>query len=192
MANTTKWVLDPTHSEINFKVKHLMISNVKGGFQNFEATLLSDGDDFRKASVSASIDAASISTNQADRDAHLRSADFFDVENHPAITFEGTSCTRFDEENYRLTGQLTIRGVSREVSLDVEFGGIGTDPWGNEKAGFSFSGQINRKDFGLNWNAALEAGGVLVGEEVKISGEVQLVKQAEVKTNANEQLEAAV
>ncbi len=192
MANTTKWVLDPTHSEINFKVKHLMISNVKGGFQNFEATLLSDGDDFRKASVSASIDAASISTNQADRDAHLRSADFFDVENHPAITFEGTSCTRFDEENYRLTGQLTIRGVSREVSLDVEFGGIGTDPWGNEKAGFSFSGQINRKDFGLNWNAALEAGGVLVGEEVKISGEVQLVKQAEVKTNANVQLEAAV
>ncbi len=192
MANTTKWVLDPTHSEINFKVKHLMISNVKGGFQNFEATLLSDGDDFRKASVSASIDAASISTNQADRDAHLRSADFFDVENHPAITFEGTSCTRFDEENYRLTGQLTIRGVSREVSLDVEFGGIGTDPWSNEKAGFSFSGQINRKDFGLNWNAALEAGGVLVGEEVKISGEVQLVKQAEVKTNANVQLEAAV
>lgn len=192
MANTTKWILDPTHSEIHFKVKHLMISNVKGGFQNFEATLLSDGDDFRKASVSASIDAASISTNQADRDAHLRSADFFDVENHPAITFEGTSCTRFDEENYRLTGQLTIRGVSREVSLDVEFGGIGTDPWGNEKAGFSFSGQINRKDFGLNWNAALEAGGVLVGEEVKISGEVQLVKQVEVRADANIQLEATV
>ncbi len=179
MANTTKWVLDPTHSELNFKVKHLMISNVKGSFQNFEATLLSDDDDFRKASVSVNIEAASIFTNQADRDAHLRSADFFDVENHPNITFQGTSCTRFDEENYRLTGQLTIRGISREVSLDVEFGGTGTDPWGNEKAGFSISGQINRKDFDLNWNAALEAGGVLVGEEVKFSAEVQFVKQAQ-------------
>lgn len=179
MSNTTKWVLDPTHSELNFKVKHLMISNVKGEFQKFEIALHSDGDDFRKASVSVKIDAASIYTNQADRDAHLRSADFFDVENYPTITFEGTSCSRFDEENYRLVGQLTIRGISREVSLSVEFGGIGTDPWGNVKAGFSISGQINRKDFGLNWNNTLEAGGVLVGEEVKISGEVQLVKQAQ-------------
>jgi polyisoprenoid-binding protein YceI len=178
MAITTKWVLDPTHSELNFKVKHLMISNVKGEFQNFEATLLSEGEDFRKASVSVKVDAASIFTNQADRDAHLRSADFFDVENFPSITFESISCTRFDEENYRLTGQLTLRGISKEICLDVEFGGIGVDPWGNEKAGFSISGQLNRKDFGLNWNAVLEAGGVLVGEEVKISGEVQFLKQS--------------
>ena len=189
MANSIKWVLDPTHSELNFKVKHLMISNVKGSFQNFEATLHSDGDDFRKASVDVNIEAASIFTNQDDRDAHLRSADFFDVENHPDITFQGRSFTRFDAENYRLTGQLTIRGVSREVSLDVEFGGIGADPWGNEKAGFSISGQINRKDFGLNWNTALEAGGVLVGEEVKISGEIQFVKQASVEQKETEALE---
>lgn len=189
MTNTTTWVLDPTHSELNFKVKHLMISSVKGSFQNFEATLVNNGDDFRKAAVSARIDAASIFTNQADRDAHLRSADFFDVENFPYLTFEGTSYTRFDEENYRLTGQLTIRGVSKEVSLDVEFGGFGKDPWGNEKAGFSFSTQINRKDFGLNWNAALEAGGVLVGDEVKISGEVQLVKQAQPAETEAEQVE---
>ena len=189
MANSIKWVLDPTHSELNFKVKHLMISNVKGSFQNFEATLHSDGDDFRKASVDVNIEAASIFTNQDDRDAHLRSADFFDVENHPDITFQGRSFTRFDAENYRLTGQLTIRGVSREVSLDVEFGGIGAYPWGNEKAGFSISGQINRKDFGLNWNTALEAGGVLVGEEVKISGEIQFVKQASVEQKETEALE---
>jgi polyisoprenoid-binding protein YceI len=186
MANTTKWVLDPAHSELNFKVKHLMISNVKGSFQNFEATILAEGDDFRKASVTVNVDAGSIDTNQKDRDAHLRSADFFDVENHPYITFEGTSFTRFDEENYHLTGQLDIRGISREITLDVEFGGIGTDPWGNRKAGFSITGEINRKNFGLNWNAALEAGGVLVGEEVKISGEIQFVQQAATATELQE------
>lgn len=178
MAYTTQWVLDPIHSEINFKVKHLMISNVKGEFQKFDVVLQSDGEDFRKAAVTVNIEAASISTNQADRDAHLRSEDFFDVEKYSTITFQGTSITRFDEENYHLTGQLTIRGVSREITLDVEFGGTGIDPWGNTKAGFSVRGLINRKDFGLNWNAALEAGGVLVGEEVRISAEVQFVKQA--------------
>ncbi|MCC6723269.1 MAG: YceI family protein [Saprospiraceae bacterium] len=177
MANTTKWVLDPAHSEINFMVRHLMIAKVKGGFHRFEATVLSDGADFRKAEVELKIDAASLSTNQADRDAHLRSADFFDVENHPTIHFVGGSCCRFDPENYRLAGNLTIRGVTREVSLSVEFGGVGKDPWGNEKAGFSVTGIVNRKDFGLLWNAPLEAGGVLVSDEVHIECEVQFVKQ---------------
>ncbi len=169
-----------------------MISNVKGSFQSFEASMESDGADFRKASVTVKIDANSINTNMADRDAHLRSDDFFDVENHPIITFKGTSCTRFDEENYHLVGQLTIRGISKEVTLEVEFGGIGTDPWGNEKAGFSVSGQINRKDFGLNWNAALEAGGVLVGEEVMILGEVQFVKQTQSKETEKQHQNQAV
>lgn len=172
----TKWVLDPTHSELTFKVKHLMISNVKGEFRKFTADI--KGSDFATASIRASIDAASISTNEDARDNHLRSADFFDVENFPVLTFEGTSFKKLDDENYSLKGILTIKGTSKEVSLNVEFGGISKDPWGNEKAGFSLHGKINRKDFGLNWNAALETGGVLVSDEVKIFGEIQFVKQA--------------
>jgi len=173
----TVWAIDPTHSELLFKVKHLMITNVKGEFRSFNASLESVGTDFSKAKVSATIDADSIFTNNTDRDNHLKSADFFDVENHKELTFEGTSFTKLDEDNYQLKGNLTIKGVSKEITLDVEFGGIAKDPWGNEKAGFSLSGKINRKDWGLNWNAALEAGGVMVSDEVRINGEVQFVKQ---------------
>lgn len=178
MQETTKttWALDPTHSEITFKVKHLMISNVKGEFRKFAAEI--HGDDFTKATIRATIDAASVFTNEDNRDNHLRSADFFDVENHPELVFEGTAFTKIDEENYTLTGNLTIKGISKEVRLDVEFGGIGKDPWGNEKAGFSVQGKINRKDWGLNWNAALEAGGVLVSDEVRVQAELQFVKKA--------------
>lgn len=171
----TKWVLDPTHSELAFKVKHLMITNVKGEFRKFTAEI--DGEDFTKSKIHATIDAASIFTNDDNRDAHLKSADFFDVEIHKEISFEGTSFTKIDDENYHLNGMLTIKGISKEVKLDVEFGGINKDPWGNEKAGFSISGKISRKDWELNWNAALETGGVLVSDEVKISGEVQFVKK---------------
>lgn len=178
MANVTTWVLDPTHSELLFKVKHLMITNVKGEFRKFNVTVNAVGDDFSKASVKVSVDAASVFTNNDDRDGHLRSGDFFDTDNHKELTFEGTSFEQLDDENYRLTGMLSIRGVSKEVKLDVEFGGIMKDPWGNDKAGFSISGKINRKDWGLNWNAALEAGGVLVSDEVRIAGEIQLVKGA--------------
>lgn len=179
-ATTTKtiWALDPTHSELQFKVKHLMITNVKGEFRNFNATIESEGDDFSQASVQATVDASSIYTNNADRDAHLKSADFFDVENHPEISFTGTGFTRLDREHYQLKGLLDMKGVSKEIVLDVDFGGLAKDPWGNEKAGFSISGKFNRKDWGLNWNAALEAGGVMVSEEVRIAGEVQFVKQA--------------
>ncbi len=174
----TKWNLDPTHSELVFKVKHLMISNVKGEFRKFQAELNSDGNDFSKATIKATIDAASIFTNEDNRDTHLKSADFFDVENYPELTFAGVSFKKVDDETYELKGRLTIKGVTKEVKLDVEFGGLMIDPYGNEKAGFSLSGKINRKDFGLNWNAALETGGVLVSDEVKISAEVQFVKQA--------------
>src|SRR5690554_167284 len=176
-TSKTTWVLDPTHSELLFKVKHLMITNVKGEFRSFNASLESVGTDFSKAKVTATVDADSIFTNNTDRDNHLKSADFFDVENHKELTFEGTSFTKLDEDNYQLKGDLTIKGVTKEISLNVEFGGMAKDPWGNEKAGFSISGKFNRKDWGLNWNAALEAGGVMVSDEVRINGEVQFVKQ---------------
>lgn len=171
----TVWVLDPTHSEITFKVKHLMISNVKGEFKNFSATV--EGENFESAKINTSIDAASVFTNNTDRDNHLKSADFFDAENFKELTFEGTSFKKVDDDEYKLTGLLTIKGVSKEITFDVEFGGMNKDPWGNEKAGFSLEGKINRKDWGLNWNAALESGGVLVSEDVKIQAEVQFVKQ---------------
>jgi polyisoprenoid-binding protein YceI len=172
----SKWVLDPSHSELTFKVKHLMIANVKGLFQKFTAEI--DDEDLRNASVKVSIDTSSISTNDVNRDNHLKSADFFDVENNKELTFVSTSFKQIDDDEYKLTGMLTIKGISKEVSLDVEFGGTNKDPWGNEKAGFSVEGKINRKDWGLNWNAALETGGVLVSDEVKISGEIQFLKQS--------------
>lgn len=168
---STTWKLDPTHSELTFKVKHMMISNVKGEFTSFEAEITTEDDTFSKAKVSASIKTDSVFTNNTDRDTHLKSADFFNAEKYPAITFEAESLTG------DVTGNLTINGVTKPVTLDVDFGGIGQDPWGNTKAGFSFEGKIKRSDFGLNWNAALEAGGVLVSDEVKIAGDLQFVKQ---------------
>ena len=166
----TKWNLDTTHSEITFKVRHMMISNVKGEFKNFNVDLESEDENFRNVKASASIDTSSISTNNTDRDNHLKSAEFFNAEAHPQITFET------DSLNDEVTGNLTINGVTKPVKLDVDFGGINVDPWGQTKAGFSFEGKINRSDFGLNWNAALEAGGVMVSDEVKIAGELQFVK----------------
>ena len=176
-STKTKWALDPTHSELVFKVKHLMITNVKGEFRKFNAEIESDGKDFTNASIKATIDASSIFTNEDNRDGHLKSPDFFDVENHKELSFVGTSFNRKGEDEYELTGKLTIKGVTKEVTFTVEFGGVTKDPWGNEKAGFSLSGKINRTDFGLNWNAALETGGVLVSEEVRINAEVQFIKK---------------
>lgn len=175
MESKTKWVLDPAHSELMFKVKHMMIANVKGEFRTFQAEI--DGEDLLNSKVRVVIDAASVYTNENDRDNHLKSADFFDVENHKELLFESTSLDKKDDENYNLNGQLTIKGIKKEVTLNVEFGGVNKDPWGNEKAGFSLEGKINRKDWGLNWNAALEAGGVLVSDEVRVSAEVQFAKQ---------------
>jgi len=172
----TKWAIDPTHSKVAFKVKHLMISNVLGNFKEFEGRVSTDGDDFSTAEINFTLNAASIDTEMVDRDAHLKSPDFFDAEKYPKISFSGKGMKDLGDEMFELTGDLTIKEVTKSVTLTVEYGGIMTDPWGNVKAGFSLSGKINRKDFGLNWNAALEAGGVLVGEEVKISGDVELVK----------------
>lgn len=173
----TKWVLDPAHSELTFRVRHLMITNVKGEFRNFDVSVESDGSDFSNAKVSVSIDADSISTNNADRDVHLKSADFFDAENHKKITFESSELNKLDDDNYQLKGMLSIKGTNKELVLDVDFGGFIKDPYGNEKAGFSISGKFNRKDWGLNWNAALEAGGVMVSDEVRLSAEIQIIKQ---------------
>jgi len=165
--------LDPTHSKIQFKVKHLMISNVLGVFREFEGKASMVENDFASTKVSVSINTASIDTEVADRDAHLKSADFFDADNFPKIEFEGNGMKQKDDENYVLNGTLTIKGVTKPVTLDVEFGGIMNDPWGNKKAGFSVTGEINRKDWGMGWNAALEAGGVLVGEKIKLICDVE-------------------
>ena len=178
MATKTKWVIDPTHSEVAFKVKHLMISNVKGNFSAFDVNVLTDGDNFGNAEINVSINTSSISTGVADRDAHLKSPDFFDSANFETMTFISKSLTGSGDE-YKLEGDLTIRGITNPISLNVEFGGLMTDPWGNVKAGFNVDGRINRKDWGLTWNAALEAGGVLVADEVRISAEIELLKVKE-------------
>ncbi|MCK3685100.1 YceI family protein [Maribellus sp. YY47] len=175
-TKATTWTLDPAHSELTFKVKHLMISNVKGEFKSFSVEV--DGDDIFNSALSVAVDVSSISTNDQQRDGHLKSADFFDAENYKELTFKSTSFTKTDDDEYELKGLLTIKGISKEVTLNVEYGGTSKDPWGNEKAGFSVSGKFNRKDWGLNWNAALETGGVLVGEEVKIAAEIQFAKQS--------------
>jgi polyisoprenoid-binding protein YceI len=174
---TTKWALDPTHSELQFKVKHLMITTVTGNIKSFNAELSSEGDDFNNAEISFSGDINSIDTGNGDRDGHLKSGDFFDGEKFPAITFKSTNVEK-DGSDYIVKGDLTIKDVTKPVKLNAEFGGIATDPWGNTKAGFTLSGKINRTEFGLTWNAALETGGVMVSEEVKILGELQFVKQA--------------
>ena len=174
---TTKWSLDLSHSELGFKIKHLMISNVTGKFSKFEAEATTEGDDFSNAKVVADIDVASINTNNEQRDEHLRNADFFEVAAHPNMRFVSTKVERVDDDTFNLHGDLTIKDTTKPVKLSVEHNGVATDPWGNVKAGFSISGKINRKDWGINYNAALETGGVMLGEELKIQGEVQLVKQ---------------
>jgi len=171
-----KWSIDPTHSEIAFKVKHLMISTVTGQFKKFSLVGETETDDFntaRKIEFTADID--SIDTNNEQRDAHLKSADFFNGERHPQITFSGTKYE--DKEDGKLYGDLTIAGVTRPVTLNVEFGGIATDPYGQTKAGFTVAGKISRKEFGITYGAVTETGGVLLGDEIKINAEIQLVKQ---------------
>ena len=175
-AEVTKWAIDPTHSKVGFKVKHLMISNVLGSFRDFSGEVKTAGNDFSTAAISFSLKTASVDTEMPDRDGHLKSPDFFDTEKYPVIKFDANCLKDLGDDMYELNGSLKIKDVSKPVTLAVEFGGVMSDPWGNIKAGFSISGKINRKDWGLNWNAALEAGGVLVGEEVKINCDIELTK----------------
>jgi len=177
-TETTKWVLDPMHSEVQFKVKHLVISTVTGSFKTFEGQLETANDDFTGANISFSLDVDSIDTNQPQRDGHLKSAEFFDAEQFPKITFKSTSFTKEDDGEYKLTGDLTIKGVTKSETLEVEHGGIAGDFYGNTKAGFEISGKINRKDFGLSWAGVTDTGSVVLGDEIKLLINVQFAKQA--------------
>lgn len=170
-TTATKWAIDPTHSEVSFKVKHLVISTVTGYFRKFEGSAESSSDDFQGAKVSFSADIDSIDTNQADRDGHLKSDDFFNAAQYPKLSFSGLI------EGDKLKGDLTIREVTKAVELDVDFGGVAGDPYGQTKAGFEIEGKISRKDFNLKWNAITEAGSVVVSDAVRIILSVQLVKQ---------------
>ncbi len=173
---STKWTLDPTHSELGFRIKHLMISNVSGSFNTFQVEGETKGEDFTTAKIKLTADMDSIHTNNEQRDAHLRNADFFETDKHPKMIFESTNVEKIDGENYRLTGNLTLKNISLPVILNVEFGGVTKDPWGNERAGFTVNGKIKRSDWGIKFGL-LEAGGAMLADEVKIHSEVQLVKQ---------------
>lgn len=168
----TKWAIDPTHSEVGFKVKHMMISTVKGHFGSFEAFVNSENDDFTGAEIEVIVDISSISTANTDRDNHLKSADFFNAEEFPKMIFRSTS---FDGE--KLIGELSIRDVTKVVELNVEYNGTAVDPYGQTKAGFEIRGEINRKDFGLSWSAVTEAGNIVVSDIVKLVIDAQFVKQ---------------
>ena len=172
----TKWSLDAAHSQLQFKAKHLVISTVTGLFKNYSVDVTTDGDDFSNAEVKVTVDTSSIDTGNDQRDQHLRSDDFFNAEKYPNITFESTGIKKVDEENFILSGKLTMRDVTKPVDLNVTFGGVAKDPYGNTKAGFEVQGQVNRKDFGLRWNAVTEAGSMVVGDTIKIVGDIQIIK----------------
>jgi polyisoprenoid-binding protein YceI len=175
MASTT-WDIDVSHSAIHFFVRHMVISKVHGRFAKWAGAIQLDESDLTRSTVDVTIDAASIDTQVADRDAHLKSPDFLDVANHPQLTFKSKRIAKAGE-GYRVTGDLTLHGVTREVTLDADFAGTGKDPWGNQRAGFSAKTSLDRREFGLVWNAALETGGLLVGEKVEISIELEAVKK---------------
>jgi polyisoprenoid-binding protein YceI len=173
---TSKWSLDVAHSSIDFAIRHMMVSKVKGAFRNFEANIEADLEDLTTASIEFSVDVNSVDTRNEDRDNHLRSADFFDVEHFPKMTFKSTEISKKSPGEYEVTGDLTIRGKTNPETFIVSYEGSGKDPWGNEKVGFEAHGSISRSEYGLTWNTALETGGVLVADQVQISLDVQASK----------------
>jgi polyisoprenoid-binding protein YceI len=173
----SNWTIDPTHSEIGFKVKHMMFTNVSGKFNAFDASIENEDNNFETSKINFSASINSVDTNNPDRDTHLRSADFFDADNFPKLSFVSTNIKKINEGEYQISGNLTIKDVAKNITLETGYSGLMTDPWGNTKIGLSITGKINRKEFGLTWNTALEAGGVLVGEEIKLVSEIQLIKQ---------------
>lgn len=177
MTTNTKWAIDPSHSEISFKIKHLVVTTLTGKFEEFEGVLETENEDFNNANINFSANIASINTGNTDRDGHLKSDDFFNAEAFPQLVFTATSFTKSSGSEYNLLGNLTIRDITKPVELKVEFGGTATDPYGNNKAGFELNGKISRKEFGLKWNALTEAGGAVVSDEVKLNLNIQLVKQ---------------
>lgn len=176
-AVKTNWIIDPTHSEVHFKVKHLVISTVTGTFKSFAGSMESENEDFQDAAIEFTLDVDSIDTNQEQRDGHLKSADFFDAVQFPKILFKSTSFKKVGDD-YELSGDLTVKNVSKPVKLNVEYGGRATDFYGNDKAGFEVSGKISRKEFGLTWDGITEAGAIVVGDEIKLQINVQFAKQA--------------
>ena len=172
------YTIDAAHSEITFKVKHLMITNVTGNFTQYAATMESEAADFSDAKINFEADVNSISTHNEQRDGHLKSDDFFAAEKFPKLLFKSSKLAKKGEENFTLTGELTIRDITKTIELSVEYGGTMTDPYGQVKAGFEINGKINRKDFGLTWGAVTEAGGVVVSDDVKLHAQVQMIKQA--------------
>lgn len=174
--STTNWTIDPTHSEIGFKVRHLMISNVKGHFGTFNSTVTTEGDDLQTAAISFEADVHSINTSNEQRDAHLKSADFFDADNHPKITFVSNQISKTGDHTYQVHGHLTVHGKTNPVTLEAVASDLAKDPWGQTKIAFELSGKINRTAFDLVWNSPLETGGVLVSEEVQLHADVQYVK----------------
>lgn len=177
---TKHWVLDASHSDVQFKVKHLMITTVTGSFKTFSGSVETEGDDITTAKIQFTADVTSISTNNDQRDAHLKNGDFFDVDNHPQLTFVSSKLEKVDGDDYKLYGTLTMRGVSKEIALNVEFGGIITDPWGNTRAGYTVTGKVNRTDFGVSFGAVTDGGAILLGHDVSIIANVQFVAQAAV------------
>ncbi|QED47832.1 YceI family protein [Cytobacillus dafuensis] len=175
MTNT-KWAIDPVHSSVDFSIKHMMIANVKGTFNRFDAVIDADPTDLTTANIQFTVDLSSIDTRNEDRDNHLRSGDFFNVESYPTMTFQSSKIVSKGDGEYDVTGELSLHGVTKVETFEVTYEGSGKDPWGNEKAGFTVEGVIKRSEYGLTWNSALETGGVLVGDKVKISLDVQAAK----------------
>jgi len=172
----TTYKLDPTHSEVTFKVKHMMITNVTGIFENFDVAMQSSTQDFTDATISFEASVDSINTKNEQRDSHLKSDDFFSAATFPKISFTSTEMKKLSEDTYQLTGTISIKDVTRPITFAVEYGGTMTDPYGNIKSGFTLNGKLSRKEFGLNWNAITEAGGVVVGDEIKLMADIQMVK----------------
>ncbi len=176
MNNTNNWTIDPAHSKVQFSVRHMVISEVTGEFKSFRMNLENANDKLESGRIEFTIDASTIDTGIADRDNHLKSADFFDVEKFPEIKFRSTEIKKVDDENYKMIGALTIKDVTKPVELDVNFGGQVSDPWGNLRAGYKIQGSLNRFDYNLNWNNLIEAGGAVVGKTVKINSDIEIVK----------------
>jgi polyisoprenoid-binding protein YceI len=176
---TNRWSIDPAHSEIQFKVKHLMISTVTGQFNKFDAVVETENEDFANSKINFTAEIDSISTNNAQRDAHLKANDFFNAEIHPRLSFKSEKLEKTNDENYLLYGILTMRGISKKEIFNVDFGGVTKDPWGNTRAGFEISGKVNRKDYGISFGGLTETGSVILGDDVKIHVNAEFVKQAE-------------
>lgn len=184
MTNSTTWAIDPMHSEVQFKIKHLVISTVTGSFKKFQGTIINNGDDFNNAKVNFTMDVKSIDTNQSHRDEHLQGDDFFESDAYPEIKFQSTTFTKKSGEDYKMTGNLTIKGVTKPVILNVEYGGFQKDMHGKIKHGFEITGKVNRKEFGMTYNAITESGGLTLGEDIKLIANIQIAELVEVENEA--------